>query len=149
MRAVVQRVSIASVKVNGETTGKIDTGFLVYLGVGLTDDIKSAQYIAEKIANLRIFEDEDGKMNKSILETNGEILLISQFTLMGDCRKGRRPNFTAAQKPKEANELYNYAANCLRQLGIKVEEGVFQAMMEVQSTNMGPVTILLDSEKQF
>lgn len=149
MRAVVQKVSQASVMVNHETVGSIGMGFLVLLGVGSDDSEKDALYLAEKIGNLRVFPDEDGKMNLSLQDIAGEALVVSQFTLYGDCRKGRRPSFSSAAPPAEANRLYEYFAQCLRSQQIPVETGVFQAHMEVSLLNDGPVTLLLDSKGEF
>ena len=149
MRAVVQRVKDASVLVGDETTGAIVRGLLVYLGVGLDDGPEDALYLAEKIANLRIYEDADGKMNRSVLEEGGGILAVSQFTLLADARKGRRPSFSEAAGPEAARVLYAAFCEALRAQGLAVEEGRFQAEMEVRYTNLGPVTILLDSRKLF
>ncbi len=149
MRAVVQKVTQASVAVDGNTKGSIREGLLVFLGVGKGDSEKDAAYLAEKIANLRIFEDEEGKMNLSVLQKSKAILSISQFTLYGDVRKGRRPAFDGAMAPQEAKALYEYFNEKARELGLHVETGVFQAHMEVSLINDGPVTILLDSNKDF
>lgn len=149
MRAVVQRVKKASVKVDSVIKGKIGAGLLVFLGVGSTDTEVDAQYLVEKIVNLRIFEDDNGKLNLSALETGKEILIVSQFTLFGDCRKGRRPNFTAAAAPDKAEKLYQYFLSTAERTGLKVESGQFQAMMDVELVNDGPVTLLLDSNKEF
>jgi len=149
MRAVVQRVSRASVKVAGEVTGEIGPGLLVLLGVNSRDSAKEAEFLADKIANLRIFADEKDKMNCSVLETGGEILVVSQFTLYGDCRKGRRPSYNEAAQPKPAERLYEYFVESLQKCGLIVATGRFQAMMAVELVNDGPVTILLDSEKNF
>ncbi|QYO66324.1 D-aminoacyl-tRNA deacylase [Leptolyngbya sp. 7M] len=149
MRAVVQRVSRASVSVDGEIVGAIRNGLLVLLGVRSTDDRESADYLADKIVNLRIFEDADGRMNKSLLESNGELLVVSQFTLYGDARKGRRPSFIDAAPPERANELYEHFVSKCKKLVETVKTGRFQAMMDVELVNNGPVTILLDSEKQI
>ncbi len=149
MRAVVQRVSSSSVEVAGEVVGSIDTGLLVLLGVGQQDEEQDSRYLADKIAGLRIFEDEDGKMNLSVEEVEGSVLAISQFTLYGDCRKGRRPGFSDAAPPERANELYEQVVACLRQRGLQVATGIFQAEMKVQLLNEGPVTMLLDSRKEF
>ena len=147
MRAVIQRVTRASVTVEGHLAGEIGAGLLVLLGVSKTDNPESASYLAEKIANLRIFSDEAGKMNLSLLDTAGSALVVSQFTLYGDTRGGRRPSFIQAAPPEEANRLYQEFVKSLRSLGMKVETGVFQAHMLVELVNDGPVTILLDSEK--
>ncbi len=149
MRAVVQRVKSARVSVEGEAAGTISNGLLVYLGVGKQDTEKDIDYMVEKITNLRIFEDEQGKMNRSLVDEEGEILCISQFTLWGDCRKGRRPSFTDAREPGEADEMYQRFVDKCKDKGIKTETGVFQAHMEVSSVNDGPVTMLIDSEKNF
>jgi D-aminoacyl-tRNA deacylase len=149
MRAVVQRVSRASVTVDGEITGQIEQGLLVLLGVSNRDRETDAQYLVDKTLNLRIFEDGDGKMNLSLLDIVGGLLVVSQFTLFGDSRRGRRPSFIDAARPDEANRLYEYfVGECRKQLS-KVETGQFQAMMDVELVNDGPVTILLDSEKLF
>ena len=149
MRAVVQRVSRARVIVDGKVSGEIAAGLVVLLGVGRNDTAESAAYLAEKVANLRIFYDDQGKMNRSLLETSGAAMVVSQFTLYGDVRKGRRPSFDQAAPPEQANRLYEEFVSCLRSKGVRVETGVFQAMMEVELTNDGPVTILLDSDKLF
>ena len=149
MRAVVQRVTDARVEVAGETVGEIGAGFLVLLGVARDDANTDADYLAEKISNLRVFEDDEGKMNRSLLEAGGAMLAVSQFTLYGDTRKGRRPSFIEAADPVKANALYEHFVARARALGVKVETGVFQAMMKVSLVNDGPVTILLDSRKQF
>jgi D-tyrosyl-tRNA(Tyr) deacylase len=149
MRAVVQRVKMAKVEIGGEVVGKISSGLLIFLGVGLEDGIKDADYLASKVAHLRIFSDDDEKMNQSVLEKGGQILVVSQFTLWGDCRKGRRPSFVRAAKPDMANELYMKFISILQDKGIQVAQGRFQEMMDVHLVNDGPVTILLDSEKKF
>ncbi|PYU35420.1 MAG: D-tyrosyl-tRNA(Tyr) deacylase [Acidobacteria bacterium] len=149
MRAVVQRVSRARVVVEGRTTGQIASGLLVLLGVARGDTAEQAAYLAEKIAHLRIFDDEQGKMNRSLLEAGGAALVVSQFTLYGDARGQRRPSFIQAAPPEEAARLYEEFVTCLQALGVRVETGVFQARMTVELTNDGPVTILLDSEKLF
>ena len=149
MRAVVQRVSRASVLVDGQVTGAIESGLMVLLGVGREDTPEDAASIAEKIAHLRIFEDEQGKMNRSLLDTGGAALLVSQFTLYGDARKGRRPGFDQAAPPEKANALYEECVRALRALSVRVETGVFRAHMAVKLVNDGPVTILLDSAKLF
>ncbi len=146
MRAVVQRVKESSVTSAGETLGKIESGLLVLLGVAKEDNIKDAGYLAEKIINLRIFEDENGKMNRSLLETGGEMLVVSQFTLLGDCRKGRRPSFINAAPPDEADRLYEYFVKKVRQKGISTQTGRFRAMMEVALVNDGPVTLVVESK---
>jgi D-tyrosyl-tRNA(Tyr) deacylase len=149
MRAVVQRVSRCRVTVEGKTTGEIGSGLLVLLGVAKADDEAAADYLAEKVLGLRIFEDEAGKMNLSVQDKRGEALVVSQFTLYGDVRRGRRPSFDAAALPEDAKRLYEYFIEKLRAAGLRCETGVFQAMMDVELLNQGPVTILLDSEKSF
>lgn len=149
MRAVVQRVASASVRVAGEIVGQIDQGLLVLLGVEPTDTSADVAYLADKTVNLRIFEDEAGKMNLSTLDIGGAVLAVSQFTLLGDCRKGRRPAFTGAAPPEQANALYEEYVAAVRQLGPPVATGIFRAQMEVALINDGPVTLLLDSRKQF
>ncbi|KLO23433.1 D-tyrosyl-tRNA(Tyr) deacylase [Marinitoga sp. 1197] len=150
MRAVVQRVKKAHVDVEGETVGKIDKGILVLLGVGQNDDEKDIEWLADKILNLRIFEDNEGKMNLSLLDIKGEILIVSQFTLYGDCRKGRRPSYSSAAKPDKGKEYYEKFIEFIeKKYKINVEKGIFQAEMEVNLINDGPVTLLLDSEKTF
>ena len=149
MRAVIQRVSEASVTVDQTVVGSIERGFLVLVGVADPDDEKDAFWIAEKVAGLRVFEDPDGKMNLSLADVQGAVLLVSQFTLVGDCRKGRRPSFVEAARPEKARVLYGKLADNLRQLGLNVETGTFQAHMEVRLLNDGPVTLLLDSRKLF
>ena len=149
MRAVVQRVTKGRVRVEGETVGEIGPGFVVLLGIGREDTRADAQYLAEKIVNLRVFEDEEGKMNLSLLDVGGEILAISQFTLYGDCRKGRRPSFTAAAPPEEARALYEGFVQEVAGYGLRVATGQFQAHMLVEIHNDGPVTLLLDSKKEF
>ncbi|MFB3882565.1 MAG: D-aminoacyl-tRNA deacylase [Armatimonadota bacterium] len=147
MRAVVQRVSSAHVEVEGKTTGSIDRGLLALLGVGQGDGEKQAAWLAEKIAGLRIFEDEAGKMNLSVQDVGGSVLVVSQFTLYGDCRRGRRPSFTEAAPPDLADRLYQVFVTHLRALSVPVETGVFQAHMNVHLVNDGPVTIWLDTEQ--
>lgn len=149
MRAVVQRVSRASVLVDGQTVGEIGPGLLVLLGVGRGDSEADADLLADKVANLRVFPDAAGQMNRSVLDTSGGVLVVSQFTLLGDARKGRRPSYLEAAPPEEANRLYGHFAAKLRESGLQVAEGVFRAMMEVALVNQGPVTILLDSRKRF
>ena len=150
MRAVVQRVSKASVAVDGDEIGSIDEGLLVLLGVGQEDAQTDADYLAQKVAGLRIFEDDEGKMNRSVLDIGGGVMVISQFTLYGDVRRGKRPSFIAAAPPERAEELYEYFVSHIEDLGVKrVAAGRFQAMMNVSLTNAGPVTILLDSKKAF
>jgi D-aminoacyl-tRNA deacylase len=149
MRAVVQRVSRASVRVQGELVGEIGIGLLVLLGVGQEDGEADADYLAEKVAGLRIFEDDGGKMNLSVTEVGGAVLAVSQFTLFGDVRRGKRPSFDAAARPERARELYEYFVKSVRRLGLRCETGRFQATMEVELVNSGPVTILIDSKKGF
>ncbi len=149
MRAVIQRVSKASVTVDSQAVGAIEQGLMVLLGVARGDTAGDAAYLAEKTAGLRIFEDDDGKMNRSIEEIGGSILVVSQFTLLGDCRKGRRPGFSEAAAPQLADSLYEAYVDVLRDRGLTVATGVFQANMQVTLVNDGPVTLLLDSRKQF
>jgi D-tyrosyl-tRNA(Tyr) deacylase len=149
LRAVIQRVTRARVTVERRVAGEIQSGILILLGVGREDNQESASYLAEKIANLRIFPDDAGKMNRSLLESAGSALVVSQFTLYGDTRGGRRPSYLQAASPEVANRLYEEFVRCLRASGISVETGVFQAHMEVELVNDGPVTILLDSEKKI
>ena len=149
MRAVVQRVSRARVTVEGRVTGKIGAGLMILLGIGRSDGAAVAVSMAEKIAHLRIFEDDEGKMNRSLLDVKGSALVVSQFTLYGDARGQRRPSFIAAAPPEQAKKLYEEFSEGLRRLGVTVATGVFQAMMSVELVNEGPVTILLDSDKKF
>ena len=149
MRAVIQRVMQAKVKVDGELVGQIGNGLLVYVSVGKTDTVKDAELVAEKLANLRIFADDAGKMNRSVSDVGGSVLLVSNFTLHGDCRKGRRPSFDAAAEPALAEELYEKVGELIAQRGVSVEKGVFGGHMHVSSINDGPVTFLLDSSKLF
>jgi D-tyrosyl-tRNA(Tyr) deacylase len=149
MRTVIQRVSRAQVAVNGEIIGKIGRGLLVLLAVAKTDTESDADYLADKIIGLRIFEDEEGKMNRAVAEIGGGILLVSQFTLYGDVRRGKRPSFDAAATPERARQLYEYTTERIRAAGIPCETGRFQEMMQVELVNEGPVTILLDSAKTF
>jgi len=149
MRAVVQRVCRGQVTVEGQVTGSVGPGLVVLLGVGQGDSEDDARYIADKIANLRIFEDDQGKLNLSVLDTGGEVLVVSQFTLYGDCRKGRRPGFSEAAPPEEANRLYERVVALLAETGLKVATGRFQTTMLVEIHNHGPVTLLLDSKKGF
>jgi D-aminoacyl-tRNA deacylase len=149
MRAVVQRVSRAKVTVSGSTTGEIGLGLLVLLGVGHDDTDADATYLAEKISGLRIFPDQAGKMNLCVLEVGGSVLAVSQFTLYGDVRKGKRPSFDVAAPPEPARRLYEFFVERIRAAGLRCETGRFQEMMQVESINQGPVTILLDSNKQF
>jgi len=149
MRAVVQRVSQGAVVVDGETIGKIGVGFVVLLGVAAEDTQEDVIWLASKIEGLRVFEDADERMNLALNDVGGKVLVISQFTLLGDCRKGRRPSFVAAAPPDRANSLYQSFVAELRGLGLTVETGQFQADMQVSLTNDGPVTLLLDSQKKF
>lgn len=144
MKIVLQRSKEASVTVDGETVGKIDKGLVLLVGVTHEDTKEAVDFLADKILNLRIFEDADGKMNHSLLDVGGDILSVSQFTLYGDCQKGRRPNFMAAARPDHATEIYNLFNETLKQKGVKVETGVFGAMMDVQLVNDGPVTLILE-----
>ncbi len=149
MRAVVQRVSRARVTVGDNIVGEIGKGFVVFLGISREDTEKDADYLAKKIVNLRVFEDSNEKMNLSLADVGGSLLIVSQFTLYGDCRKGNRPSFDKAQKPQEAKILYeNFVQKC-RETGLRVETGEFQAMMNVEINNDGPVTLLLDSNREF
>ncbi len=149
MRACVQRVTRAHVSVDGQVVGSIERGLVVLLGVGQGDDESDARHLAEKITQLRIFPDDDGKMNRSLVDVGGAVLAISQFTLYGDSRKGRRPSFIAAADPQEGNRLYERFVNVVKELDVTVATGKFQADMQVELVNDGPVTILLDSNKQF
>jgi D-aminoacyl-tRNA deacylase len=149
MRAVVQRVSEAAVSVDGREVSRIGPGLLVLLGVAQGDGEADLLYLADKVVNLRVFADEAGHMNRSLLEAGGALLVVSQFTLLGDARKGRRPGFTDAAPPEQANALYRQFVERTRQSGVRVEEGVFRAMMDVSLVNQGPVTLLLDSRKLF
>ena len=149
MRAVVQRVKRARVEVNGRIAGEIGPGLLIFLGVGEEDTEKDCDYLANKIVHLRIFSDDQGLMNLSLIEIGGAVLVVSQFTLWGDCRKGRRPSFTRAARPEKARELYEYFIGILRGKGLKVSTGEFQEMMDVHLVNDGPVTLILDSSKTF
>ena len=149
MRCVVQRVSSASVAVHGQVVGKIEKGLMVLIGVTQADTEKDLQYILDKVPNLRIFEDEQGKMNLSLQDVGGALLAVSQFTLMGDARGGRRPSFIEAARPEVANPMYEELVKRWRENGLQVETGVFQAEMAVSLVNDGPVTILLDSRKTF
>ena len=146
MRAVVQRVRQTELKVNGELISKIPFGLIVYFGVKKGDDTKKADYLAKKIANLRVFEDENGKMNLSVKDVGGEVLMVSQFTLYGDASHGNRPSFTLAERPEQAEPLYDYAVERLRSYGVTVKKGVFGADMKIEQFNDGPVTILLERE---
>lgn len=145
MRAVLQRVTQAKVEVDGAVTGQIDAGLLVLLGVSKTDSPKEADFLVDKILNLRIFEDEAGKMNRSLIDTAGALLVVSQFTLYGDARKGRRPSFDSAAPAEQARSLYEYFVDSARRSGLKIETGIFQAHMAVSLTNNGPVTLILET----
>jgi D-aminoacyl-tRNA deacylase len=145
MRAVIQRVTESSVTVEDEVVGRIDQGLMVLLGVAASDTEKDADYLCNKIVNLRIFEDENGKLNRSLLDIRGQMLVVSQFTLLADCRKGRRPSFINAAPPEMADALYRYFVNRVQQNGVTVETGRFRAMMQVALVNDGPVTIILES----
>ena len=149
MRAVVQRVNNASVTVEGKIVGEIQKGLLVLLGVGEEDDEKDLDYLVEKVVGLRIFQDENDKMNLSLMDVKGELLVVSQFTLYGDVRKGKRPSFSSSAGPEMGNKYYQEFVNRIRNLGIKTETGIFGAHMDVNLTNNGPVTILLDSKRIF
>ncbi len=149
MRAVIQRVSRASVTVDTKITGAIEGGLLIFLGVHGDDGEKEIKWLSEKIANLRIFEDEQAKMNRSLLDTGGAMLIVSQFTLYGDCRKGRRPGYSAAAAPDHAKTVYQKFIQSIKQMGIHTASGTFQAHMDVALVNDGPVTLLLDSSKTF
>jgi len=149
MRAVVQRVLQGQVNIEGKPVGQIDKGLLVYLSVGRDDTLKDAEFLADKMVNLRIFEDEAGKMNRSVLDIGGKVLLVSNFTLHGDCRKGRRPSFDAAAEPTVAQQLYEKVIELIAAQGVPVEKGAFGAYMHVSSTNDGPVNFLLDSTRLF
>lgn len=148
MRVVVQRSKEARVEVEGQTVGEIRQGLVLLVGIRHEDTINDVRWMADKLVNLRIFEDEEGKMNRSLLETGGQILSISQFTLYGDCRKGRRPNFMAAARPEQAEPLYEQFNQLLREHGVDVQTGRFGAMMDVKLTNWGPVTLVIDSENR-
>jgi D-tyrosyl-tRNA(Tyr) deacylase len=148
VRAVIQRVSWSQVVVDGKVVAQIGRGLLVLLGVGKEDNEKDVEFMLRKIPNLRIFEDEEGKMNRSLMEIGGELLLISQFTLYGNCRKGLRPSFEKAASPEQANQLYELLLKMLREQGVKVQNGVFGAHMQVSLCNDGPVTIILDSKER-
>ena len=148
MKAVIQRVSRGSVSVSGELTGTIKNGFVVLLGVAIDDTSQDAGYLAEKITTLRVFEDHDGKMNRSIIDSGGSMLVVSQFTLLADCRKGRRPSFVKAARPEIAKDLYKYFVDQVRRKHIAVETGQFGAQMAVSLVNDGPVTIIIDSKER-
>lgn len=145
MRAVIQRVTQSGVRIGGEQVARISTGLLVLLGVADGDSTRQADYLADKIVGLRVFEDQDGKMNDSLLDSGGEMLVVSQFTLLGDCRKGRRPSFVGAAQPEAANQLYEYFVERVRGHGVRVQTGRFGAMMRVDLVNDGPVTFILES----
>lgn len=149
MRAVVQRVSEARVRVDGKVTGQIGPGLVVLLGVAKTDNAAASEQLAEKVLGLRLFGDEQGRMNQSVEEVGGAVLAVSQFTLYGDCRKGRRPSFDRAAPAEQARALYEEFVAALRRRGARVETGVFQAMMEVELVNDGPVTVLVDTERAY
>lgn len=149
MRAVVQRVTHCRVVVDGTVVGEIGQGLLVFLGVAKADTTDAADYLLDKVLGLRIFEDAEGKMNLSVQDRKGEVLVVSQFTLYGDVRRGKRPSFDAAARPEQARELYEYFVEKVRAAGILCQTGQFQAMMDVELVNSGPVTILIDSEKVF
>ncbi len=149
MRAVIQRVEEAWVQVDGETVGSISKGVLVYLGIQRGDELSDADYLCEKILSLRIFEDEAGKMNLSLRQVQGEVMIVSQFTLYGDCRRGNRPSFSHAASPEKAQILYHRVVNRCKESGLVIQTGNFRKMMRVYSVNDGPVTMLLDSEKLF
>jgi len=149
MRAVVQRVSRAQVTVSAEIVGRIAQGLLVLLGVARSDQPADADYLADKIIGLRVFEDDENKMNRSVAEVNGAVLVVSQFTLYGDVRRGKRPSFDEAAPPHQARELYQYFVDRIRAAGLTCETGRFQEMMQVELVNQGPVTILLDSSRSF
>ena len=146
MQAVIQRVTESEVHVDNQTIGRIGPGLLVLLGVSRADEEKDADYLADKIAHLRIFEDDDGKMNRSLVDTGGEMLIVSQFTLLGDCRKGRRPSFVQAAPPEKAERLYDYFVYQVKLKGVSVATGQFQAKMAVSLVNDGPVTLILESK---
>jgi len=145
MRAVVQRVKECTVSTDFAITGKIGRGLLVLLGIAKSDQRKDADYLADKVVNLRIFEDADGRMNRSLIDVKGEMLVVSQFTLLGDCRKGRRPSFIDAAEPEKAKEMYDYFIETILRMGVSVETGRFRAKMDVALINEGPVTILVES----
>lgn len=149
MRAVIQRVLKAEVTVKGEPVGQIGKGLLVYLGVGGGDSEQDAEFMAEKLVNLRVFADDAGKMNRSVVDVGGQILLVSNFTLYGDCRRGRRPGFDAAAQPELAEQLYEKVVTSVAEQGVPVEKGLFGGYMHISSTNDGPVTLLLDSSRLF
>jgi len=146
MKAIVQRVSQSEVRVEGKAVGQIQNGILIFLGVSKEDATSDADYLAQKIIQLRMFQDDEGKMNLSAVDTGADVLVVSQFTLYGDCRKGRRPSFDKAADPQKGEELYNYFVEELRKQDLKVETGQFQAMMDVELVNDGPVTFILESK---
>ncbi|MGI6604319.1 MAG: D-tyrosyl-tRNA(Tyr) deacylase [Firmicutes bacterium] len=148
MRAVLQRVKQGQVTVNGEVKSRIGTGLVVLLGVAVGDSVEDAQYLADKTVNLRIFEDENGKLNRSLLDVGGEVLAVSQFTLLGDCRKGRRPSFVEAAAPEVAEPLYEAYVDAVRKKGVTVATGVFRTQMLVEIANEGPVTLILESRRE-
>ena len=147
MRAVLTRVKSASVEIQGQTAGRIGQGFLILLGVGPEDTKEKCRYLCEKALGLRVFEDENGKMNRSLADVGGQVLVVSQFTLYGNCRKGRRPSFTDAANPQLGNELYEYFLTCCEKLGYPPQHGQFGADMQVASVNDGPVTLILDTDQ--
>jgi D-aminoacyl-tRNA deacylase len=147
MRSVIQRVSKAKVEIDNRTIAEIGRGLLVYLAIGIEDTADDAKTLADKVANLRIFDDERARMNYSLIDVQGEVLVVSEFTLYGDCRKGRRPNYIRASRPERARQLYESFIDSLRKLGVKVAAGEFQAMMKVELLNDGPVTLLLDTQR--
>ena len=147
MRAVLTRVRSASVTIDGQVTGRIGQGFLILLGVGPEDTREKCKYLAEKALGLRVFEDENGKMNLGLSDVGGQVLVVSQFTLYGNCRKGRRPSFTEAAPPQLGNELYEYFLSCCEALGYPPQHGIFGADMQVESVNDGPVTLILDTDQ--
>ena len=149
LRAVYQRVKEAKVTVDGQVTGSIGKGALIFLGIAEDDTEKDLDYIVDKCINLRLFEDKNGRFNLSLKDVSGEVLLVSQFTLLGDCRRGRRPSFSQAMAPEDARKMYQRAIEKVRSRGIRCESGVFQAHMEVSLVNDGPVTVLIDSKKEF
>ncbi len=149
MRAVIQRVKCCRVTVNNKCKGEIDSGLLIFIGIGSDDRQEDANYLVNKIVNLRIFEDKEGKMNLSAMDLQKDIMVVSQFTLFGDCRKGRRPSFFAAAPPDEAEVLYEYFLKKITETGLKIASGEFQAMMNVKLINDGPVTLIIDSKKRF
>jgi D-tyrosyl-tRNA(Tyr) deacylase len=149
MRVVAQRVKEERVEVDGEITGRIGAGLLILLGVSKTDSADDAEYLAEKMVGLRVFPDEEGKMNRGVVDAGGALLVVSQFTLYGDIRRGRRPSFDAAAPPEKARALYEYFVEAARRRGVRVETGIFQAMMSVHLINDGPVTIFCDSAEKF